>query len=280
MKSIRTLLTRRKPVPAIVGIPQASALVLRAISELLRAGRAEEAEEQARTFQQAAGRAPGRDDLTNTTASMLAARAVLAQGRAAEAVSELDGLLAALTDPPSMPHHAVSLAVRVNRAAALCHLERTGEAETECRDVLKSMARMTRPSAKVELAALHCLVLALNGQGRYEEAEAVARGALPRAEREAAMALGCGLVRSLNGQGRHEEALTEARKTAPAYGRGGASAIGLGVATALHGLGHRAEAEAEARQVLADCEKYLPPGHRRTQQTHQLLARITTDSPG
>ncbi|MFE4875007.1 hypothetical protein [Streptomyces sp. NPDC056682] len=41
------------------------------------------------------------------------------------------------------------------------------------------MARMTRPSAKVELAALHCLVLALNGQGRYEEAEAVARGAAP-----------------------------------------------------------------------------------------------------
>ncbi|KOU36231.1 hypothetical protein ADK54_34735 [Streptomyces sp. WM6378] len=252
-------------------------MVLRGISELLRAGRAEEAEAQARTFQGAAGRASGRGDLTNVTAAMLAGRAVLAQGRPAQALCELDGLLAELAEPPSMRHYATSLAVRVNRALALCHLERPSEAETECRDVLNALARITQPSVKVELAALLCLVHALNDQGRHEAAETIARGTLSRAEGEAAMALSCGLVRSLNGQGRHEEALAEARKPAPEHGRGGAGAVGLGAATALHGLGRRTEAEAEARQVLADCEQFLPPGHRRTQQTRELLARITSD---
>ncbi|WP_189969945.1 tetratricopeptide repeat protein [Streptomyces violascens] len=279
MKSLRTLLTRTRPATATGGVDQASALVLRGIKELLRAGCAEEAEARARTFQGAARRAPGRGDLTNVTASLLAARAVLAQGRAAQALSELDGLLAEPAEPPSMRHYVTSLAVRVNRAQALCHLERPGEAETECRDVLNALARITQHSVKVELAALHCLVHALNGQGRHPEAETVARGALPRAEGDAVMALSCSLVRSLNGQGRHEEALTEARKPVPQYGRGGAGAIGLGAATALHGLGRRSEAEAEARQALADCEQFLPPGHHRAQQTRELLARITSDSP-
>uniref|UniRef100_A0AAU2VG81 Uncharacterized protein n=1 Tax=Streptomyces sp. NBC_00003 TaxID=2903608 RepID=A0AAU2VG81_9ACTN len=89
----------------------------------------------------------------------------------------------------------------------------------------------------------------------------------------------CSLVRSLTGQGRHEEALTEARKPVLGYGQGGAGAIRLGAATAPHGLGRRAQAEAEARQALADCEQFLPPGHHRTRQTRELLARITSDSP-
>ncbi|MEV8527262.1 hypothetical protein AB0451_24405 [Streptomyces sp. NPDC052000] len=279
MKSIRTLLTRKKSKSAAGGVDQAAALVLRGISELLRAGRAQEAEAQARSFEGAAVRAPGQGDLTNVTASLLAARAVLAQGRAAQALSELDGLLAALVDPPSMSHYVASLAVRVDRALALCALERPGEAETECRDVLIALARITQHSVKVELAALHCLVHALNGQARHEEAEAIARGALPRAQGEAAMALGCGLVRSLNGQGRYEEALAEAHKPTPEHGRGGAGAVALGSATALHGLGRRTEAEAEARQALVDCEQFLPMGHRRTRQVRELLARITSDSP-
>ncbi|WP_438296134.1 tetratricopeptide repeat protein [Streptomyces sp. HUAS TT7] len=284
MKSLRNLLARAKPASATGGVDQASALVLRGIKELLRAGRAEEAETRARTFQGAARRAPGRGDPgrgdpANVAASLLAARAVLAQGRPAQALSELDGLLAELAEPPSMRHYATSLAVRVNRAQALCHLKRPGEAESECRDVLNALARIAQHSVEVELAALHCLVHALNGQGRHQEAEAVARGALPRAEGDAVMALSCSLVRSLNGQGRHAEALTEARKPVPEYGRGGAGAVGLGAATALHGLGRRSEAEAEVRQALTDCEQFLPPGHHRAQQTRELLARITSDNP-
>uniref|UniRef100_A0AAU2VF14 Uncharacterized protein n=1 Tax=Streptomyces sp. NBC_00003 TaxID=2903608 RepID=A0AAU2VF14_9ACTN len=44
---------------------------------------------------------------------------------------------------------------------------------------MNALARITQHSVEGELAALHRLVHALNGQGRRQEAEVVARGALP-----------------------------------------------------------------------------------------------------
>ncbi|MFB6507425.1 tetratricopeptide repeat protein [Streptomyces sp. NPDC002466] len=132
---------------------------------------------------------------------------------------------------------------------------------------------------RIELAALGNPAEALCGQGRHKEAEAIARGNMPRAEGHTAAALRCVLVRSLNGQGRYEEALAEAHRLAPPSARAGSRSLGIVTATALHGLGRRTEAEAAARQALTACEQFLHRDHPRIQEARTLLARTTAEDP-
>ncbi|KUJ42231.1 tetratricopeptide repeat protein [Streptomyces sp. MI02-2A] len=103
--------------------------------------------------------------------------------------------------------------------------------------------------ADLELSAPACLAEALCGQGRFEEAEAVARGNLPRATENRAAYLRSLLVRSLNGQGRYEEALAESRQPTPPASRAGSGQSATVIAAALNGLGRRDEAEVMARQA-------------------------------
>jgi hypothetical protein len=135
------------------------------------------------------------------------------------------------------------------------------------------------PVWNIELCVLDNLVDALCGQSRYEEAEAIARGNLPRAEGATAAALHHDLVHSLNGQGRCQEALTEARRLSPRRDRSLTGSLDMETAAALHGLGHRSEAEAAARGTPADCERHLHPDHPRIGEARTLLARITPDDP-
>ncbi|MEU0083327.1 hypothetical protein [Streptomyces sp. NPDC006274] len=139
------------------------------------------------------------------------------------------------------------------------------------------IARMIRGRSR-EAAALEVLHQ-LWKEGRYEDAEAIARGNLPRAEGAAAAALHRGLVHSLNGQGRCQEALTEARRVAPHGDRSLAGSLDMEAAAALHGLGHRSEAEAAARGALADCERHLHLDHPRVGEARTLLTRVTADGP-
>ncbi|MER5502796.1 MULTISPECIES: tetratricopeptide repeat protein [unclassified Streptomyces] len=132
---------------------------------------------------------------------------------------------------------------------------------------------------RIELASLGNPAEALCGQGWHKEAEAIARGNMPRAEGHTAAALRCVLVRSLNGQGRYEEALAEAHRLAPPSARAGSGSLGIVTATALHGLGRRTEAEAAARQALTACEQFLHRDHPRIQEARTLLARTTAEDP-
>ena len=120
------------------------------------------------------------------------------------------------------------------------------------------------------------------GQGRYEEAEALARDALDahRTPSRLALVLHLGLARSLNGQGRHEEALAEAvradalRRKALEGSRMETGAVGLAFAAALLGLGRAAEARTRAMAAHDTCRTGFGPDHHRTVGARALLDRI------
>ncbi|MEU1601161.1 tetratricopeptide repeat protein [Streptomyces sp. NPDC005708] len=213
-------------------------------------------------------------------AKATATAAAVAHGRGAEMLPELETLIAEL-ERTAGAERALLLLVRSNRVAVLLDQERHMEAEAEARDILRAAVRLAHlvPVWMVELDALANLTHGLCGQGRYEEAEAIARGNLPRAEGHAVAALHSGLVRSLTGQGRHEEALTEAHRLTPPRNRAESGTLGMATATALHGLGRRSEAEAAARQALTACEEFLHPAHPRIREARTLLARITGEDP-
>ncbi|MGW0801320.1 tetratricopeptide repeat protein, partial [Streptomyces sp. NPDC002692] len=106
---------------------------------------------------------------------------------------------------------AILLGLRSNRVAVLVQQDRCREAEAEATDILRAITRLAHLTEvwDTELAALINLAGALNGQGRYEEAEAIARGNLTRANEITADGFRYVLARSLNGQGQYEEALAE-----------------------------------------------------------------------
>ncbi|MEU2599639.1 hypothetical protein ABZ669_20935 [Streptomyces hirsutus] len=195
-------------------------------------------------------------------------------------LAELESLTAELKGMVG-PGRELLLMIRNNHMVALNDEERYEEAEAEGLEVLRDLTRLKHlvPVWDIELSVLANLVDALCGQARYEEAEAVARGNLPRAEGSTVAALHCGLVHSLNGQERHHEALAEARRFAPHRNRGQSGSLGMRTAAALHGLGHRSEAEAAAREALTDCEQFLHPDHPRIRKARTLLARITAGDP-
>ncbi|MFF1277403.1 tetratricopeptide repeat protein [Streptomyces marokkonensis] len=246
-----------------------------------RAGEYEEVEAAARALAAAPRSARRKRPLSGWQARTLATGVAVAHGRGAEVLGELETLIAEL-EPVNAEVHVLRLVVRNNRTAVLVGLERYGEAETEALGVLREITRLAHvtPLWKLELSALENLAGALCGQGRFEEAEEIARGNLPRAEEPSLAPLHATLVRSLNGQGRYEEALSEARGRTPHRSRKDSGRLDLVTAEALHGLGRRDEAEDVARRALADCEHHLHPAHPRIREARVLLARVTGSEPG
>ncbi|MBY8876063.1 tetratricopeptide repeat protein [Actinacidiphila acidipaludis] len=213
----------------------------------------------------------------------LAAAATSAQGRHAEALAAYDRLLFdfrrefGAKDPRT-------LILRSNRAQTLALLSRYAECEEECAAVARTAARgKGREMPYILAAARNGLIYAFNGQGRHQEAEALARealGAPPGADRLAS-ALRLGLARSLSGQGRYEEALAEAERTAESrsalseamrYLETGA--VDLASATALLGLGRAAEARVRASAAHDACLSAFGPDHHRTSEALELIRRI------
>ncbi|WP_157853281.1 tetratricopeptide repeat protein [Streptomyces xanthophaeus] len=170
------------------------------------------------------------------------------------------------------------LEARITRAGVLIE-GRPAEAQAEAEDVLRELMLIKHLTEvwQDELVALICLGEALCTQERYAEAEAIARGHLPRAEKLLAASMHRMLIRSLSGQGRHEEALAECRRALTELLPSASGDLELATAVALHGLGHHQEAEAEALRGLAACERHLHPTHPRVGEIKELLARITSD---
>ncbi|MFD7874465.1 tetratricopeptide repeat protein [Streptomyces sp. NPDC059766] len=252
------------------------------ISDLHGAGEFEDAEAGARALAVAPRVRGGDPWLVPWLAMFSACTAAIAHGRGAEVLPELESMIAAAArrDDSGLYLRVRLLELRSNRVVALVQQDRCAEAEAEALDILRAITRLAHfvVVGKTELAVLTNLAVAVNRQGRYEEAEAIARGNLPRAHEPTADRLRSVLVDSLNGQGRYEEALAEVRKLTlvdPAD----CGDVDLATATALHGLGRRGEAEAAARSALAACEQFLHPAHPRIQDARTLLTRITAEDP-
>ncbi|WP_405714536.1 hypothetical protein OG264_34445 [Streptomyces xanthophaeus] len=254
--------------------------VLDEAHRLIGEGRYEEAEARARVVVAARGGVRGRDrrPVTAWQAGFYAATAAIHHGRGAAVLGELDALIEDMEQQLSGGGRTLLLTVRLSRARVLIEEGRPAEAEAEAQDVLRALTRIAHLTEvwQPELLALACLGDALCAQERYEEAEAIARGHLPRAEKRMATALHRVLVRSLTGQGRHEEALAEACRPFPEPLPSAGGELELITAGALYALGRHGEAETEARRALAACEPYLHPQHRRFTRIHALLARIAS----
>ncbi|WP_233520716.1 tetratricopeptide repeat protein [Streptomyces sp. CCM_MD2014] len=175
-------------------------------------GRYEEVEAEARALA-ALPRRPWRRRPPHWEARVLATGAAVMHGRMAEALDELDALVAEL-EPVGLNSRMLRLIARSNRVVALSALRRYTEAETEANGVLRELNQIAHraPVAALEINTLGHLAVVLCGLGRHEEAEAVARGNLPRAKGPAAGVLHTTLAHGLNGQGRYEEALAEVRR--------------------------------------------------------------------
>ncbi|MFI8950859.1 tetratricopeptide repeat protein [Streptomyces sp. NPDC053750] len=240
-------------------------------------GRYEEVEAEARALA-ALPRRPWRRRPPHWEARVLATGTAVMHGRGAEVLDELETLIAEL-EPVDLNARFLRLIARGNRVAALSGLRRYAEAETEALAILSELTRIAHrtPVWRLEVTILTHLAAVLCGQGRHEEAEAIARGNLPRAEQPTAAVLHATLVRSLNGQGRHEEALAEARRSAPPQPHA-AGHLDLVTAEALYGLGRRAEAETTVRRALGDYERRLHPDHPRFREARALLARVTGEA--
>ncbi|WP_308401041.1 tetratricopeptide repeat protein [Streptomyces sp. AC512_CC834] len=246
---------------------------------MAKEGRYEEVEAEARTLA-ALPRRPWRRRPPHWEARVLATGTAVMHGRMAEALDELDTLIAEL-EPVGLNSQMLRLIARSNRVVALSGLRRYAEAETEANGVLRELNQIAHraPVSALEITTLGHLTAVLCGLARHEEAEAVARGNLTRANGPAVGVLHTTLARSLNGQGRYEEALTEVRRPLPSP-RYAAGYLDLVAAEALYGLGRRAEAEDAVRRSLADCERQLHPAHPRTGEAGALLARITGEGAG
>ncbi|CAM5376296.1 hypothetical protein [Streptomyces pilosus] len=249
------------------------------LEDRFRQGEYEEVEATARALAEGARSGRRRRPLPEWQARTLATMAAVAHGRGAEVLGELETLIAELA-PVDVETQVLRLVVRRNRLVVLSGQERYEEAEREALDILGEISRLAHliTLAKLELSALGLLAGALCGQGRAEEAEAIARGNLARAG-DGAAHLRVVLARSLNGQDRYEEALAEARSCTPPPDRKDSGLLGLVTAEALLGLGRREEAEAEARRALADCGRSLHPGHPRIRKARALLDRTTGEEP-
>ncbi|MFJ8703724.1 tetratricopeptide repeat protein [Streptomyces ardesiacus] len=242
---------------------------------MTREGRYEEVEAEARALA-ALPRRPWRRRPPHWEARVLATGTAVMHGRPAEALDELDALIAEL-EPVGLNSQMLRLIARSHRVVALSGLRRYAEAETEALAVLGELTRIAHraPVSGLEVNTLGHLAAVLCGLARYEEAEAVARGNLHRADGPAVAVLHTTLARSLTGQGRHEEALTELGRSLPQPPRHAAGYLDLATAEALYGLGRRAEAEDAVRRALAACEGRLHQAHPRTAEARALLSRVT-----
>ncbi|MFF7211835.1 hypothetical protein ACFZAU_15095 [Streptomyces sp. NPDC008238] len=248
--------------------------------ERFAAGEYEEVEARARAVVERRRRIWARRPEPVWLARTIALTAAVQHGRREHVLPEILALQAELQQT-SGTYRTVLLVVRVNHAVLLLGEEQHAEAESEAAGVLSEVTHLAHHTqvADIELSALACLAEALCGQGRYAEAEAVARGNLPRATGNRAASLRSLLIRSLNGQGRHEEALTESRQPTPPASRAGSGQAAMALAGALHGLGRSDEAETVARKAVNECEQYLHPSHPRIREAREALARIIAGDP-
>ncbi|WP_442803411.1 tetratricopeptide repeat protein [Streptomyces pseudogriseolus] len=246
------------------------------------AGRYADAEREARYV--AASRARRRDDAWLPLALGVAALAVGAQGRHAEAVALYDEALPLFTRIYG-GGRLLTLKARSDRAQALTSLGRHAECEAECAAVASAAAGSREPEARtVALAARNGRVFALSALGRHAEAEALAREALANVRglpERFVLVLRLNLARSLNGQSRHAEALAELKPIEMAHRAAAApqrhqeaGAVDLAVATALFGLGRRDEARIRATAGHDACRAVLGPDHSRTAEARELIGRI------
>lgn len=258
----------------------AQATDFRPLLEQLAAGEFEEAEARAMALAGRPRRVWDRRPEPVWLARAFALTAAVLHGRREHVLPELDSLAAELQHT-SGGARTILLVVRVNRAVVLLGEEQYAKAESEAADILREVTRLAHLTqvADIELSALACLAEALCGQGRFEEAESVARGNLSRATGNRAASLRCLVVGSLNGQGRYEEALAESGLPTPPASRAGSGQSALAIAAALHGLGHNDEAVMTVRQALRECERFLHPTHPRMREARELLARITAGDP-
>ncbi|MBW8705766.1 hypothetical protein MBT84_39770 [Streptomyces sp. MBT84] len=262
------------------GISRAQATVFRGLLDQLATGEYEEVEARAQALAARPRRVWDRSPEPVWMARTFALTAAVLHGRREHVLPELEALTAALQQT-SGSGRTLLLVVRVSRAVVLLGQERYANAGSEAAGVLREVTRLAHLTqvADLELSALACLAEALCGQGRFEEAEAVARGNLPRATENRAASLRSLLVRSLNGQGRYEEALAESRQPTPPASRAGSGQSAMVIAAALNGLGRRDEAEVMARQAVRECEQFLHPTHPRIREARDLLAHITAGDP-
>ncbi|MGW1164438.1 tetratricopeptide repeat protein [Streptomyces sp. NPDC001153] len=244
-------------------------------------GRYAEAEAEARAVAEA--RSALRLDSHALLALSVAALAMCAQGRHAEALAVYDELLPVFGRTFGA-EHPQTLKLRSDRAQTLVGIDRYAECEAECAAVARIADRGAGSLMHYTAgAARNGLIFALNKQGRHEEAEALARGTLAAhpAPSRLTLVLQLGLTRALNGQGRHAEALAEAdraeavrRKTPEDLSRAETGAVELAVATALLGLGRAAEARTRTMAAHDACRAAFGPDHHRTVEARALLDRI------
>ncbi|WP_327176341.1 tetratricopeptide repeat protein [Streptomyces sp. NBC_01335] len=251
---------------------------------LYEAGRYVEAEAEARTV--ARSRPDG--DAYAAVALNIAALATGAQGRHVEALAAYDEALPAF-DRAFGADHWLTLKLRSDRAQQMTSLGRHAECEAECAAVAEVADRGTGPEMKLlAVAARNGLVFALNGQGRHQEAERLAREVLAtrREPDRMSLVLRLGLARSLNGQDRYEDALAEAQGAERLYRalpeqqrRADRGAVELVLAKALLGLGRVYEARRKAAAGHEACLASFGPDHRRTVEARTLLDRMEGARP-
>ncbi|WP_326737639.1 tetratricopeptide repeat protein [Streptomyces sp. NBC_01022] len=251
---------------------------------LYESGRYVEAEVEAR----AVARSRPRGDEYAAVALNIAALATGAQGRHAEALATYDEALAAFRRRFGADHW-LTLKLRSDRAQQMTSLGRHAECEAECAAVAEAAGRGTGPEMTLlAAAARNGLVFALNGQGRHQEAEVLAREALadhPERDR-ASLVLRLGLARSLNGQARYENALTEAQGADRQYRalpesqrHPDTGAVELALATALSGLGRALDARLQAAAAHDACLASFGRDHRRTVEARTLLEHLDGTRP-
>ncbi|MFJ6794013.1 hypothetical protein [Streptomyces sp. NPDC091268] len=191
-------------------------------------------------------------------------------------LAELEALITEM-GPLSGVSRQLLLYARISRGYVLIGEGRSAEAQAEAEAVLRESTRIRHVDVvRLELCALNLLGESLRAQDLYVEAEAIARGNLPRDEEQTDTGFHLLLISSLSGQGRHEEALTEFRKCSPPRLPAASGDLDLAAAVALHGLGRKDEAESAGLRALAACERYLHPAHPRVGEIHVLLARIAS----
>ncbi|MFJ8886099.1 tetratricopeptide repeat protein [Streptomyces sp. NPDC102402] len=267
MKFFRSRVSRPQPSP----VSRARALH--------QAGRYAEAEAEAGV----AVRSLQRDDPDVALALTVAALAVAAQGRPAEALATYDEALL-VAGRIFGADHWQTLKLRSDRAQQLPALGRYAECEAECAAVVRAATHGTGTEMRLTAAAAgNGMAFALNSQGRHVEAEAIAREALStlREPDRLVLALRIGLARALNGQARYGEALAEAagaeqlRSGFPPEWRGQeAGSVELVTADALRGLGRDAEARVRAATAHDACLASFGPDHRRTIEARSFLDRL------
>ncbi|MFF0096582.1 tetratricopeptide repeat protein [Streptomyces canus] len=248
---------------------------------LFKAGRYAEAEAEARAV--AAARSRPRDDPYAPLALSMAAAAVGAQGRHAEAFATYDAVLP-IFGRVFGAEHPQTLKLRSDRAQTLTAIARHAECEAECAAVVRAATRGREPEMPlIATAARNGQIYALNAQARHPEAEALAREALEahRVPDRLGLVLRLGLARSLNGQVRHEEALAEAERAGELRRglpederRTETGTVELAVATALLGLHRGTEARPRAATAHDACLASFGPDHHRTLEARALLDRI------